>query len=173
MQITESTHAGNQTSIGAYGPADHAEERDIAAQWSALGEDSRRQFERVFEAMVEQLFGVGQAAREAIEAGSFAYEGATAVVRLDPHSYMVEFFYDAGQPHPHFESEDFRKLLQFNLCRAYPGIIFGVHPESGRMVATSSMPIFALTDAQIGLLLLEDLHGAVRDALEQGGIVVS
>lgn len=120
-------------------PAHLAQAEAIADEMASISGEvartSRERFDAMFPAVVARLAGEG-AVHEALASGGFALEGRTVVVRLHQENDHIEYFCDVGLPEPHALQETYRTLLEMNLCRAYPGITFGVHPDSGRVVAT-------------------------------------
>lgn len=79
--------------------------------------------------------------------GSFSLEGKLVIMRLNPENDQIEIFVDVGVPHAHSREEVYRALLEMNLSRTYPGVVFGIHAESRRAVLTSSAHVFMVTDA--------------------------
>jgi hypothetical protein len=59
-----------------------------------------------------------------------------------------------------------------NLCRTYPGVTFGLHPESGRLVATSAMHMMLFTDDDACLNTLQMLAALVRQLKSQRTFLV-
>lgn len=134
-------------------------------QMAELDQQLRGTSAQIFEAMlprvVERIVGPGEPTREALANGGFVLNDCTVVVRLDAETDSVEFFCDVGLPQLHSEENVYRTALEFNLCRTYPGIIFGVHPESGRLVATASTHALLVGDDDVCINTLQMLTGVV------------
>ncbi len=111
-----------------------------------LGEASDEIFEQVATSFSETLrrivirtMGEGPEADQALADGGLVVNERTVVVRLNGQTGFVEFFCDIGQPAaPHLEGV-YRTALEANLCRRFPGIMLGIHPESGRLVGTLAL----------------------------------
>lgn len=131
-----------------------------------MGEKFRASGAARFEAMlprvIARVLGEGEAARQALADGGFVMNESTVVLRLNPDTDQVEFFCDLGLPEAHSLDQAYRTALQLNLCRTYPGVVFGVHPESGRMVATTAISSVLLADDQVCINVLEMLTLQVR-----------
>lgn len=134
-------------------------------QMAAIEQQLTGMSTEIFEAMlprvVERMVGPGEATREALANGGFVLNDCTVVMRLNAETDSVEFFCDVGLPHPHSEQNVYRTALEFNLCRTYPGIVFGVHPESGRLVATASTHALLVSDDEVCIHTLQMLTGVV------------
>ena len=83
------------------------------------------------------------------------FNGSTVVLRLNPHTDCLEMFCDVGLPEVHAREAAYRAALEINLCRSYPGITLGVHPESGRMVATVAIHSLLVADDEVCLNTLD------------------
>lgn len=151
-------------------PARLAQAQAIADEMAAITQEvsaqSRERFDAMLPRVIARLAGE-DAVDEALASGGFEVEGRTVVVRLHPENDHIEYFCDVGEPEPHALQETYRRLLEMNLCRAYPGITFGVHPDSGRVVATLAVHdvLVAGEDACITTVqMLVQLVGHLVDA---------
>lgn len=114
-------------------------EQEIDHLLAAPGEllaESAADFEDLLRQVVARIVGDGPAAEQALAEGGFVMDDCTVVLRRDPDSDYIEVFCDVGQPDPHFQNDAWRVALELNLMRTYPGLTLGLHPESGRLVAT-------------------------------------
>ncbi len=131
----------NEGAAGA-DPVRMAQAEAVAGEMAAITAEvaarSRARFDAMLPRVVARLAGES-AVDEALASGGFAVEGRTVVVRLHPENDHIEYYCDVGLPEPHSLAETYRTLLEMNLCRTYPGITFGLHPGSGRVVATLAM----------------------------------
>lgn len=153
------------TSSAFQDAAMHESPRTLPEQMVEMDESLRGMSAQIFEAMlprvVERIVGPGDAAQEALANGGFVLNECTVVMRLNPDTDSVEFFCDVGLPHPHSELAVYRTALEFNLCRTYPGINFGIHPESGRLVATAATHALLVADDDVCVNTLQMLTGVV------------
>jgi hypothetical protein len=129
--------------------------QDIAAE-------AADRFNRLMPRVVRRVLGDGEQAQQALQTGGFVLEDAVTVMRLNPDTSMLEFFCDIGQPQAHTHEANFRAALQMNLCRTHPGVTFGLHPESGRLVATSAMHMMLFADDEVCFNALLMLAGLAR-----------
>ncbi|WP_176091393.1 hypothetical protein [Burkholderia ambifaria] len=65
----------------------------------------------------------------------------TIVVRLEEAEQVIRFYADVGLPRVDDELAACRRALQCNLVRGVRWVTFGMHPESGRLVATAVLPV--------------------------------
>ena len=93
-------------------------------------------------------------------------------MRLNPDNDYLEFFCDIGLPDPHHLEPNFRTALELNLCRTYPGVSFGVHPESGRLVATTALDSAQVDHDEVCLATLELLTGQVGRLRRSGAVLL-
>jgi hypothetical protein len=128
----------------------------------ALAAESRSRFQDMLPRIVERVVGPAQA-REALDHGGFLLNESTVVLRHNPDTHAVEFFCDVGLPPAHAREAAFRVALEMNLCRTHPGITFGVHPESGRMVATTAIHSMLIADDEVCVHTLQMLTRVVRE----------
>lgn len=89
------------------------------------------------------------AAEEALRSGAMAVDGVLVAMRLSPDTDQMEFFADVGLPADHRQEAAYRAVLEMNLCRTHPGVTFGIHPQSGRLVATQAMHALAILDEEV------------------------
>ncbi len=135
---------------------------DALPSAQTLATEAAQRFQALLPRVVRRMLGDGEDARQALESGGFVLDEAVIVMRLNPDTSMLEFFCDIGQPQPHSVEANYRTALQMNLCRTYPGVTFGLHPESGRLVATSAMHMMLFADDEVCLNALQMLAGLVR-----------
>ncbi len=135
---------------------------DVLQSAQAVAAEAARRFSALLPRVVRRMLGEGEAAQEALQSGGFVLDDAVIVMRLNPDTSSLELFCDIGQPQPQSAEANFRTALQLNLCRTYPGVTFGLHPESGRLVATSAMHMMLFADDDVCLNALQMLAGLVR-----------
>lgn len=124
--------------------------------------ESADRFNAMLPRVVAQVVEGDEAAQEAMQTGGFLLNESTVVMRLNPDNDYLEFFCDIGLPDPHHIEANFRTALELNLCRTYPDVTFGVHPESGRLVATTATHMLLVADDEVCLQALDLLTGLVR-----------
>lgn len=126
-------------------------------------------FEAIVRAMAEHLFGAGDTlAADSLKAtGAASIDGRTLVLRLNAESDMIEMFCDLGLPDPHQRENCLATVLHANLCRSQDGVTWGLHPESGRLVATLAVHVFHV-DAEMCLMLMQQLAMAVAEIRADG-----
>lgn len=134
----------------------------MAAPQKDPPDGSADRFNVLLPRVVAQVVGEGDAAQEALETGGFFLNESTVVMRLNPDNDYLEFFCDIGLPDPHHLEASFRTALELNLCRTYPGVTFGLHPESGRLVATTATHMLLVADDEVCLQALDLLTGLVQ-----------
>ncbi|MBL0421259.1 type III secretion system chaperone [Ramlibacter sp. AW1] len=148
----------------------------FAAEMEQMDEHLHNLSSKFFEAMlprvVERMVGPGDAAREALANGGFVLNDCTVVMRLNAETDSVEFFCDVGLPRPPSLHQVYRAALEHNLCRTYPGIVLGIHPESGRLVATAASPAMLVGNDEVCIETLQMLTGVVTELRAQPGIDV-
>ena len=137
-----------------------------------IAAESAARFNDLLPRVVHRVLGDGPDARQALETGGFVLDDSVIVMRLNPDTSSLELFCDIGQPQPQSVEANFRTALQLNLCRTYPGVTFGLHPESGRLVATSAMHMMLFTDDEVCLNALQMLAGLVRQLKAQRIVLV-
>lgn len=121
--------------------------------------ESVDRFNAMLPRVVAQVVEGDAAAQEALETGGFVLNESTVVMRLNADNDYLEFFCDIGLPDPHHLEANFRTALELNLCRTYPDVTFGVHPESGRLVATIATHMLLVADDEVCLHALDLLTG--------------
>lgn len=94
--------------------------------------------------------------------GAFLVDDCTVVLRRNPDNDYLEIFCDVGLPHPADEHATYRTALELNLCRTYPGLTLGVHPQSGRIVATVAVHSLLVHDLDTCLATLQMVTLQVR-----------
>jgi hypothetical protein len=135
---------------------------DAVASAEAMAAEAAARFGRLMPQVVRRMLGEGEQAQQALQTGGFVLDDAVIVMRLNPDTSMLEFFCDIGQPQAHTHEANFRTALQMNLCRTHPGVTFGLHPESGRLVATSAMHMMLFADDEVCFNALQMLASLVR-----------
>lgn len=145
---------------------------DAQQSAQAMAAEAAQRFQTLLPRVVRRMVGDGEDARQALESGGFVLDDAVIVMRLNPDTSMLEFFCDIGQPQAHSLEANYRTALQMNLCRTYPGVTFGLHPESGRLVATSAMHMMLFADDEVCLNALQMLAGLVRQLKSQRTFLV-
>ncbi|MFY8103891.1 MAG: type III secretion system chaperone [Ramlibacter sp.] len=135
---------------------------DALASAEAITAEAAERFSRLMPQVVRRMLGEGEQAQQALQTGGFVLDDAVIVMRLNPDTSMLEFFCDIGQPQAHTHEANFRTALQMNLCRTHPGVTFGLHPESGRLVATSAMHMMLFADDEVCFNALQMLAGLAR-----------
>lgn len=134
---------------------------------------STARFNALLPRVVAQVLGEGAQAREALRTGGFLVGESTVVMRLNPDTDALEFFCDIGLPLPHAWPDTVRAAMEMNLCRTHPGVTFGLHPESGRLVATTAMHMLLVVDDEVCLNALNLLTGVARQRREDGTFQVA
>lgn len=142
---------------------------DIAQEVSEMVDTS---FQETLRRIVSHCVQDDQAAEQALTDGAFLLNDHTVVLRLNPETDFVEFFCDIGLPDPHALETTYRAALEANLCRSYPGITLGIHPQSGRLVATLAMNGLMTDNEAFCMTILENLTRCARQIRESGGFVL-
>ncbi|MEY4652097.1 MAG: hypothetical protein RI884_678 [Pseudomonadota bacterium] len=150
------------------GPAEHAAGlpelslTDARVSAQEVAAQAAERFNRLMPQVLRRVLGEGEQAQQALQTGGFVLDDAVIVMRLNPDTSMLEFFCDIGQPQAHTHEANFRTALQMNLCRTHPGVTFGLHPESGRLVATSAMHMMLFADDEVCFNALQMLASLAR-----------
>ncbi len=150
------------------------EGREVAAlhaQQAALDAAVADHFRTLLERMVARLIDDPAEVDEALRTGGLPVDGRLVVMRLTEQTDEIEWFVDLGEPASHSLEASYRALLEINLCRTYPGTVFGVHPESGRLVATQAVHAYMVADEEVCLMLIKRLV-AIADAVTDSGQIV-
>lgn len=136
---------------------------------------SGARFRALLPRVVARAVGDEALAQEALRIGGFLLDESTVVMRLNPETDFLEFFCDIGMPLPDLEAREqtLRAAMEMNLCRSHPDVTFGLHPESGRLVATMAMPMSLMTDDEGCLAALMRLTQVARLRREDGTFQVS
>ncbi len=113
-----------------------------------------------------------EAIDQALADGGFVLNECTVVMRHNPDDNTVEFFCDVGLPEPQALEATYRTALEINLCRTYAGITLGIHPESGRLVATTALDSAEVEDDEVCLRTLERLTGQVGRLRRSGAVLL-
>lgn len=107
--------------------------------------------------IIARTVGHGLAAEQALEDCGFLMNERMVVVRLNPDTDFVELFCDIGQPDLYDLEGVYRAALEANLCRTFPGLTLGVHPESGRLVGTLTLDGLMFDNEEFCMTILESL----------------
>jgi hypothetical protein len=124
-----------------------------------LPEQLARDLDTALRTALHRALGSDEAADQALADGACWLSGGTLAWRFNPEVLMVELFCDVGLPEPAHAQEAYRHALEVNLCRTYPGVWLGLHPDSQRLVATVSVPAVLMLDEAVCLPTLEGLAG--------------
>lgn len=140
-----------------------------------LGEACEEISSRVTDAFTDTLrrivastVGEGPAAQQALADGGLVINDRTVVVRLNPETDFAEFFCDIGQPHIHRLEAVYRTALEANLCRQFPGVTLGIHPDSGRLVATLALNGLMMDNEEFCMMTLDMLTRCAWQIRESG-----
>ncbi len=125
-------------------------------------------FPETLRRIVHRTVGEGPLADQALVDGGFLLNDHTVVLRLNPDTDFVEFFCDIGQPEDSALEATYRAALEANLCRSFPGVTLGVHPHSGRLVATVALNGLMADNEALCMTILESLTGCVRQIRASG-----
>lgn len=147
---------------------------DEVARYVADEAASAQRFAELMPRLVRRALADADAAEidQAIADGGFILNDCTVVMRHNAESDQIEFFCDVGLPEDHSLQAAYRAALEINLCRTYPGITLGVHPESGRMVATTAIHSLLVADDEVCLNALELLTRQVGQLRLSGAIAI-
>ena len=132
-----------------------------------MDRQARPRFEDLLQRIARQLLSDDEAVHAAIQSGGFRVGDTTLVVRFNEETHQIELFADIGLPQAHAQGQAHRLALEHNLCRTYPGVTLGVHPESSRLVATTSLHLLMVNDETTCLHAMEVLAQAVADLVGQ------
>lgn len=137
-----------------------------------MGRKAEERYADLLPRLVVSLTGDDAQVPEALASGRLMLDGFTFALRLNAQSGQLEFFCDVGVPASHSREEVFRKCLEFNLCRTVPGIALGAHPDSGRVVATSSLHMMMVNDESVCVQMIETLRGLVQELRSSGELAL-
>ena len=132
-----------------------------------MDRQARPRFEDLLQRIARQLLSDDEAVHAAIQSGGFRVGDTILVVRFNEETHQIELFADIGLPHAYAQGQAHRLALEHNLCRTYPGVTLGVHPESSRLVATTSLHLLMVNDETTCLHAMEVLAQAVADLVGQ------
>ena len=135
---------------------------EMLAEGAEFSRAALERFAEILPRVIARFLGDGPAVDEALREGGFEVNEVTVVVRLNPQTDSIEFFADVGLPEPHSLESACRAALEMNLCRTYPGLVLGMHPQSGRLVATTSMHCLLVGDDDACVNTVEMLTLQVR-----------
>ena len=125
-------------------------------------------FAQTLRRIVLRILGDGPEADQALADGALVIQGRTVVMRLNPQTDFVELFCDIGQPAVPSLEAVYRAALEANLCRRFPGVTLGLHPESGRLVATLALNGLMVDHGDLCMTALELLTGCAAEVRESG-----
>jgi hypothetical protein len=146
---------------------------ELADALAGIEQEPALRFAQLLPQVVRRVLGQGAEADQALADGGFVLNDSTVVMRLNEDTDHIEFFCDIGVPDRHAREDAFRIALELNLCRAYPGITLGVHPESGRLVATTAVHSLLVADDEVCLQALDTLTQQVRRLRESGVLALA
>jgi len=118
--------------------------------------------------IVLRTMGDGPEADQALADGALVIQGRTVVMRLNPQTDFAELFCDIGQPADDRLEAVYRHALEANLCRRFPGVTLGLHPESGRLVATLALNGLMVDHEDVCMTALELLARCACEIRESG-----
>jgi hypothetical protein len=145
---------------------------EIMAMAEGLDRNAQERYTEMLPRLVVIVTGDDQQLPEAIATGRLVIDDYTFALRFNADSGQLEFFCDVGVPASHSREEAYRKSLEFNLCRTIPGIALGVHPTSGRIVATSSLHMLMVSDASVCVQMIDTLKGVVQELRASGELAL-
>lgn len=159
-----------------HSPLQHQDPRYVDARTfvacDTLEEDLSRQladaFAQTLRKIVRRVLGDGTESEQALADGGFMMNGRMVVLRLNTETDHAELFCDVGQPESCDLEATYRAALEANLCRRFPGITLGVHPDSGRLVATLALNGLMVDDEDFCMMILENLTRAAWQIRESG-----
>jgi len=125
-------------------------------------------FAHLMRQVVRRAVGDGPAADQALSDGGFLMNERMVVMRLNTDIDHVEVFCDVGQPESYSLEATYRAALEANLCRQFPGVMLGIHPDSGRLVATLALNGLMVDDEDFCMMILENLTRAAWQIRESG-----
>lgn len=125
-------------------------------------------FAQTLRKIVQHVVGDGPAADQAIADGGFVMNERMVVMRLNTDTDHIELFCDVGQPESFSLEATYRAALEANLCRKFPGLMLGIHPESGRLVATVALNGLMGDDEDFCMMILENLTQGAWQIRESG-----
>jgi hypothetical protein len=125
-------------------------------------------YEETLRRIVRRTMGDGPEADQALADGALVIQGRTVVMRLNPQTDFAELFCDIGQPAADRLEAVYRHALEVNLCRRFPGVTLGLHPESGRLVATLALNGLMVDHEDVCMTALELLARCACEIRESG-----
>lgn len=141
---------------------------DMAEMAQEVSDLVATSFSETLRRIVTRAVGDGPEAEQALADGGFVMNDTTVVLRLNTETNFVEFFCDVGQPDTYSLEAAYRAALEANLCRTFPGITLGIHPESGRLVATLALNGLMADHEDLCMMVLENLTERTREIRESG-----
>lgn len=142
----------------------------LAHGLDAQDRQAREAFETLYQDLLHHLLPDARDAERAREDGGFVLHGRTVVVRHDLETDTLECFCDVGQPAAGAGDQAWRAALEMNLRRDWRGLFLGLHPASGRLVATTATPRVLVPDAPSLVPVLEMLALQVLRLRESGAL---
>lgn len=147
--------------------------RDLQARLLEAAAACEARFQDLLKGTVDRLVTDPVAAQEALRTGALPVGDTLVVMRLNPQTDQVEFFADIGLPPDHQVLEAYRVVLEMNLCRTHHGVTFGVHPESGRLVATQAAHALVIADEDVSIGIVTRLARLSQDLREAREVPVN
>lgn len=71
----------------------------------------------------------------------FQAKESTVVVRFSEADCAAQFYADIGLPAPSDQLRVYRAALEHNIVQNSHSVVIGIHPQSGRIVATYALPL--------------------------------
>jgi hypothetical protein len=139
----------------------------LSSSPDALAEQLARDVDAALRKALVRFLGTDEAVDQALADGACWLSGGTLAWRFNPELLMVELFCDIGLPEPAYTQDAYRYALEVNLCRTYPGVWVGLHPDSQRLVATVSVPAVLMLDETVCVPTLEGLAGHAQSLRAQ------
>ena len=145
---------------------------EIISMAEGMDRNAQERYTEMLPRLVVTVTGDDQQLPEAIASGRLVVDDCTFALRFNADSGQLEFFCDVGVPAYHSREETYRKALKVNLCRTNPGIAMGVHPSSGRIVATASLHMLMVSDASVCVQMIDPHKGVVRELRASGELAL-
>ncbi len=142
------------------------QDHDLQARLAKAAAACESRFQDLLRGTVGRLVVDPVAAEDALLTGALPVGDTLVVMRLNPQTDQVEFFADIGLPPDHQVQEAYRAVLEMNLCRTHHGVTFGVHPESGRLVATQAAHALVIADEDVSIGIVTRLARLSQDLRE-------
>jgi hypothetical protein len=137
---------------------------DLDAEHEDEAARVREDFQSRLGQWVTALTGLsdGPAYDEAVREGCFTVNECAVALQHNRRDDLVDVFCDLGRPDAQDLERTYRTLLEWNLAREHPGLWFGVHPDTGRLVATLSIPLVVAVREPVLQTLLDAATRRIR-----------